>query len=59
MTANRVIGPYLLHDTMNAERWLQMPEDYLWHIVSGWENVDALVFMHDGAPPLFALSVPA
>jgi hypothetical protein len=25
MTATRVIGPYLLHDTMNADRYLQMP----------------------------------
>ena len=27
MTATRVIGPYLLRDTMNAERYLQMLED--------------------------------
>jgi hypothetical protein len=25
MTATMVIGPYLLHDTMNADRYLQMP----------------------------------
>jgi len=59
MTATRVIGPYLMRDTMNAERYLQMLEDYLWPKVSGWENVDELVFMHDGAPPQFALSVRA
>ena len=35
MTATRVIGPYLLHDTMNAERYLQMLKDYVWLIVSG------------------------
>jgi len=29
MTATRVIGPYLLHDTMNAESYLQMLEDYV------------------------------
>ena len=29
MTATRVIGPYLLRDTMNAERYLQMLEDYV------------------------------
>jgi len=58
-TATRVIGPYLLRDTMNAERCLQMMEDYAWPIVSGWENIDELVFMHDGAPPHFALSVCA
>jgi len=57
MTANRVIGPHLLRDTMNAERYLQMLEDYVWPVVSGWENIDELVFMHDGAPPHFALIV--
>ena len=48
MTATRVIGAYLLRDTMNAERYLQMLEDYLWPIVSGWKNIDELVFMYDG-----------
>ena len=57
MTATRVISPYLLRDTMNDERCLQMLEDYVWSVVSGWENIDELVFMHDGAPPHFALSV--
>jgi len=42
---------------MNAESYLQVLEDYVWPIVSGWENIDELVFMHDGAPPHFALSV--
>jgi hypothetical protein len=59
MTATRVIGPYLLRDTMNAEHYLQMLEDYVWPIVSGWENIDELVFTHDGAPPHFAVSVRA
>ena len=59
MTATRVIGPYLLRDTMNAERCLHMLEDYIWPIIAGWEYIDELVFMHDGAPPHFALSVRA
>jgi len=59
MTATKVIGPYLLRDTMNAERYLQMLEDYVWPMISGWENIDELVFMHDGAPPHFALGVRA
>ena len=59
MTATWVIGPYLLRDTMNAKRSLQILEDYMWPIVSGWENIDELVFMHDGTPPHFTLSVPA
>jgi len=56
MTTTRVIG-HLLRDTMNAERCLHMLEDYVWPIVSGWENIDELVLMHDGAPPHFALRV--
>jgi len=35
MTATKVIGPYLLRDTMNAERYLQMLEDCVWPIISG------------------------
>ena len=59
MTATRVIGAYLLRDTMNAKRCLHMLEVYMWPIVFGRENIDELVFMHDGAPPHFALSVRA
>jgi len=59
MTANRVIGPYLRRDTMNAESCLQMMEDYVWHIVSGWENINELVFIHDGVLAHFTLSVCA
>ena len=59
MTATMVIGPYLLRDTMNAECCLQILEDYMWPTLSGCENTDELVFMHDGAPPHFALGVRA
>ena len=31
----------------------------MWPIVSGWENIDELVFMHDDASPHFALGVRA
>jgi len=55
MMATKVIGPYLLRDTMNAKCYLQMLEDYVWPIISDWENIDELVFMHDGAPPHFTL----
>jgi len=44
---------------MNAERYLQMQEDYMWRIISRWENIDEFVFMHNVAPPHFALSVHA
>jgi hypothetical protein len=35
MTATSVIGPYLLRDTINFERYLQMFQDYVWPMVSG------------------------
>ena len=59
MTATRAIGSYILRDTMNAERYLHMLEDYVWPIVFGWEKIDELFFMYDGAPPHFTLSVRA
>ena len=59
ITATRVIGPYRLCDTMNAECYLQMLEDYVWPVVPGRENIDELVFIHDGTPLHFALSVGA
>ena len=58
-TATKVTGLCLLRETMNAERYLQMLEDYVWPIISGWENINELVFMLDGAPPHFALGVRA
>ena len=35
MTATRIIGPYFPRDTMNAERYLQIMEDYVWPIIFG------------------------
>jgi hypothetical protein len=57
MTATSVIGPYLLRDTMNSERYLQMLQDYVWPTVSGWESIDDVIFSQDGAPPHFANAV--
>jgi hypothetical protein len=59
MKATSAIGPYLLRDTMNSERYLQMFQDYVWPMVSGWENIDDLIFMQDGASPHFANAVRA
>jgi hypothetical protein len=44
---------------MNAERYLQLQEYYVWPILSGWENISELYFMHDDAAPHFALSIRA
>jgi hypothetical protein len=57
--ATSVIGPYLLHDTMNSEHYLQMLQDYVWPTVSGWENIDDLIFIQDGALPHFANAIRA
>jgi hypothetical protein len=38
VSTTNVISPYLLHDTINSERYLQMLQDYVWPMVSGWEN---------------------
>ncbi|KAJ4426203.1 hypothetical protein ANN_27012 [Periplaneta americana] len=35
MMATNVIGPYLLHDTMNLECYHEMLEDYIWSMLSG------------------------
>jgi hypothetical protein len=59
MAATGLIGPCHLRDNMNAEHYLQVLEGNVWPIVSDWENIDRLVFMHDGPPPHFALSVRA
>ena len=50
MTASRIIGPYVLRDTMNAEHYLHMLDSFVWPTVSGWDNIDDLIFMQDGAP---------
>jgi hypothetical protein len=42
MNTTSIIGPYLLRDMMNSERYLQMLQDYVWPTVSGCENIDDL-----------------
>jgi hypothetical protein len=59
MMATSVTGPYLLRDTMNSKHYLQMLQDYVWPMVSGWENIDDLIFMQDGAPHHFANAIHA
>ena len=57
MTSSKVIGPFLIRNTMNGERYLEMLRDQVWPIVSQWDNAADLIFMHDGAPPHFARPV--
>ena len=44
---------------MNAERYLEMLENYVWPKVAVWENIDDLVFVQDGVPPYFAPTLRA
>jgi hypothetical protein len=44
---------------MNLEGYVQMLQDYVWPTVSGWGNIDDLIFMQDGAPPHFANAIRA
>ena len=55
MTSDSIVGPFILHDTMNAERYLTMLKDEVWPIISAWNNIEDLIFMQDGAPPHFAI----
>lgn len=57
MTSDQLLGPIILRDTMNAERYLAMLQDQVWPVVSAWENINDVIFMQDGAPPHFSLSV--
>ena len=57
MTSSKVVGPVILRDTMNAERYLNMLRDQVYPILSSWDNIDDLIFMQDGAAPHFALAV--
>ena len=36
-----------------------MLDSFVWPAVSGWDNIDNLIFMQDGAPPHFTFTVRA
>lgn len=57
MTADRIIGPFILRDTMNSDRYHQMLNEYVWPQISQWDNVADIIFQQDGAPPHFAIIV--
>ena len=57
MTSDSIVGPFILRDTMNAERYLTMLQDEIWPVISTWENIEDLIFMQDAAPPHFAIVV--
>ena len=57
MTSDRIVGPFILHDTMNAKRYLTMLIDEVWQIVIAWDNIKDLIFMQYRTPSHFAIVV--
>ena len=57
MTSDRIVGPFILHDTMNAEWYLTMLIDEVWPIISAWDNIKDLIFIQDGALTHFAIVI--
>lgn len=42
---------------MNGELYLEMLKDFVWPEITRWEDNQELIFMHDGAPPRYAIRV--
>ena len=57
MTSDRIVGPFILYVTTNAERYLTMLKDEVWPNITAWDNFKDLIFMQYGAPPHFAIVV--
>ena len=51
------MGPFILRDIVNTERYLTMLSEEIRPVISTWENIEDLIFMPDDAPPHFALVV--
>ena len=57
MTSESIVNPFILRDTLNAERYLTMLQDEIWPVISTWENIEDLIFMQGGVPLHFAIVV--
>ena len=57
MSSTKIVGPFIIRDTMNVERYLMMLKDQVFPEISSWDNSDDLIFKQDGAAPHFALVV--
>ena len=57
LSSTRILGPYIIRDTMNSQRYLHMLENFVWPTITEWEEANELIFMQDGAPPHYALTV--
>lgn len=56
MTATKAISSYVVRDTTNMDRYLQMIENCVWPTVSGWDNIGNRIFKVDGSLSHFALT---
>ena len=52
---SRLIGPYILHDTMNGERYINMLKNVVLPVISIWNDAGVVHFMQDGELPHFAI----
>ena len=57
ITCDTLIGPVILEDTMNAERYLNVLEDTLVPRLNVIDRDQDMIFMQDGAPPHYATLV--
>ena len=57
ITSTKLVGPFIIRETMNGDRYLRMLRTQVWPEVSTWENAENLILMQDGAPPHFKTEV--
>lgn len=52
-----LFGPFFFSDSVNSERYLNMLSSQLWPLIQQRHLENDLIFMQDGAPPHWGLSV--
>ena len=57
ISSSRLVGPFIIRETMNGDRYLHMLQTQVWPEVSTWENAENIILMQDGAPPHFKTEV--
>ena len=57
MTLDRIVGPFILRNTVNAERYAIMMREEIWPVISTLGSIEDLIIMQDGAPKQFAIVV--
>ena len=57
MTSDRIVDPFILCNAVCAERCLTMLREEICLVIIILENIEDLIFIHDGVPPYFAIVV--